>query len=244
MEREAKFLFNQFDINDNALAGMTLKSAGNFFPENNEEACANAEKALRLTGFSYLFNNAAIMRAAHGKKVFFSDDKFKPLQYFCDGIIYHGRGAIVCFPGGCPIVAFRDKKSNISGILHGSWKAVASMVIESFLRKWELFGGNPETTIVNFLPATCESGLVFDNVYFQNIVRGMPYDINLFVKQINKNYVSFSLAMFIKQILNRHGYVAKINKDCVCCGDKFWFYRRDDKNGFKYRNAAFIITVS
>ena len=70
MEREAKFLFNQFDINDNALAGMTLKSAGNFFPENNEEACANAEKALRLTGFSYLFNNAAIMRAAHGKKVF------------------------------------------------------------------------------------------------------------------------------------------------------------------------------
>ena len=28
--KRSQILFNQFDINDNALAGMTLKSAGNF----------------------------------------------------------------------------------------------------------------------------------------------------------------------------------------------------------------------
>lgn len=230
-------------LGSNVLTGMTLKTAGNFFPDNDEARIKNTKKVLGLIERPYLLDETIIMCAAHSNKIFSSngDKKSGLLHYRCDGIIYSGKGAAICFPGGCPIVAFHDVNANISGILHGSWKAVSLNIVEGFLRQWTLMGGKPKTTMIYFLPATCDVGLTFDNIYFRNIMRVMPYNISSFIRKTKDNYISFSLHLLLENALNEYGYAAKVNRECVCCGDRFWFYR-DDRNEIKYRNAAFIIS--
>lgn len=241
-KRKVRFLFDQFSIDDNSLAGMTFKNAGNFFARNQREADINAIKVFKITGFPYLSARTIIMHAVHEEKVIFSGRCFKTSQFYCDGVIFRGKGAAVFFSGGCATVAFRDKKADISGLLHAGWRSVSLKIVEKFLRKWERVGGNPDTTIVHFLPAACGYGLIFDNDYFKNIVDAMPYNLKGFAKKINKDYVGFSLVPLVEKILNEHRYVVKTSRECVCCSGHFWYYRRDDKNGVKYRNAAFIIT--
>ena len=238
-----KYALKQFD--DRFFAGMTLRSAGNFYPDGSfNKAFKAAGKILKLSGFNQI--GCIIMRAEeHSNNIWFFE-KIKRnefYQVFCDGVIYRDAGAAVFFPGGCPAIVFRDEKTGISGMLHGGWMAVARRVIENFLRKWEDIGGSPDTTQIKFLPSICANCLTFDADYFKKVSAAMAsHDLNMFVRKINEQYLSFDLSKFIEILLNRFGYDVKNDAVCVCCSGNHWCYRCDDKNGAKHRNAAFIIT--
>ena len=252
-----EFVFKQFD-NDNALAGMTLKSAGNFYANGSIEGVfGKADKVFQIAGFSRWLGNVIMRAEGHGSNVYFFEKlkKGESAQVFCDGVIYRGYGAAVFFPGGCPAIAFHDKEAGISGMLHGGWKSIARGIIDNFLALWENVGGRKQNTQIIFLPAVCKDGAVYRGdgyKYFSKtispVVKAMrPSDFFRFfalIKRRHKDeYVKFDLIRLICFLLLERGYEEMIDIDeCVCCGDKFWFYDRDDKNGKKYRNAAFVIS--
>ncbi len=241
---ERQFILKQFE--GRAFAGMTFKNAGNFYPNGScGKADQDAKSVLGITGFLYLSDRLAIMRAEkHGRKVIYLGNHFNAAQLFCDGVIYSGKGAAVFFPGGCAAIAFRDERADISGMLHGGWKPVAQGIIEIFLRKWWNAGGSYKTTQIKFLPAICGNCLVFDTAYFKKVVSPAINSRSLdeFTKRINAEYISLDLSKFIEASLNGFGYNAENNASCVCCSGKYWCYRCDDKDGVKHRNAAFVIT--
>ena len=255
--KEEKFVFKQFAVNNNSFAGMTTKAAGNFALNGcPTKAFDMADKALTLTGFNG-FGNIVMRAETHSDKVFvFSElENNISTQVVCDGVIYRGQGAAVFFPGGCPAIAFRDKKANISGILHGGWKSVTQGIVDNFLREWEFVGGKKENTQIIFLPATCKDGAVykgkgynyFKKIIFPAIEKMRPRDSFRFINVVRGyldeyQYIKFDLMRLIVFLLMKKKYEDMTDVGgCVCCGDKFWFYDRDDKDG-KYRNAAFIIS--
>lgn len=252
-----EFMFEDF-VGGNSFSGMTFKNAGNFYPDGSREKAEYfAKKVLDMTGFSYLLNRLAVMRAEnHGNKVVFLGDmkeQIQSSQFFCDGVIFRGKGAAVFFPGGCAAIAFRDKKANLSGMLHAGWKPVAQNIIREFLRSWENLGGSSGTTEIKFLPSICNNCLVFDMEYFKHVRKTMEQSSDktdcLFQPAEFLNYsikdgrIHLSLSdMIVSLLYYNHGYVAE-KPECHCCGGgKHWCYRCNDKNGVKYRNAAFIIT--
>lgn len=246
MKTKRQFMASWF--NGNSFAGMTFKNAGNFYPEGSvEKAYHFAKKVLDITGFLHLTDRLIVMRAeTHGNDVIHIFKMPQVLsyysQYFCDGIIFNGKGAAIFFPGGCAAIAFRDKKADISGMLHGGWKPIAQGIIKNFLRKWESAGGSPETTQIEFLPSICGNCLTFDTIYFEEVSAALKlYEPNMFIHKINGKY-GLDLSKLIEVSLNELGYGTNNNASCVCCSGNHWCYRCDDKNGKKHRNAAFIIT--
>lgn len=252
---ERQFMFKQFG-NSRSLAGMTFKNAGNFYPDGSfSKAFEAADKALAISGFNQMGH--IIMRAeGHGNNVWFFEkiEKGEAYQVFCDGVIYRGAGAAIFFPGGCPAIAFRDKKADISGMLHGGWKPITQGIVDNFLALWEDVGGCKQNTQIIFLPAVCKDGAVyrgdgykyFSKTIYPAVKAMRPSDFFRFftlIKGYKDEHVKFNLIHLICFLLVERGYEEVIAVDeCVCCGNKFWFYDRDDKNSIKYRNAAFIIS--
>ncbi|PIV10121.1 hypothetical protein COS33_00285 [Candidatus Wolfebacteria bacterium CG02_land_8_20_14_3_00_37_12] len=240
---DRQFIFRQ--LGGNSFAGMTLRVAGNFYPDGSfDKAFEVADRALAISGFNQ--TEYIIMRVEeHGNNIWFFEEikKREAYQIFCDGVIYRGTGAAVFFPGGCPAIAFHDEAIGISGMLHGGWKSIAQGVVKNFLHKWEDAGGLPNTTQIEFLPSICSNCLKFDNDYFKKVSAAMaPIKAYMFARRRNERYVSFNLLKLIEILINGFGYKVENNTDCVCCSGNHWCYRCDDKNGRKYRNAAFIIS--
>ncbi len=252
MKKETHFLFSQFDVSNKVLAGMTLKGAGNFSPNSSfAEAFKMADMALTISGFNQV--GYVVMRAEnHGDDVWFFEKlkKNKSTQVFCDGVIYYGPGSAIFFPGGCPTIILCDEKANISGLLHGGWKSITQNIVDRFLTLWENVSGRKETTQIVFLPSMCGDCLKYEkdgyNYFLKTvypIIKVMrPNDNDQFIHIENRS-INFNLVGLIRELFTEKGY-KKINDtgECVCCSGKYWCYSRDDKNGIKYRNAAFIIT--
>ncbi|MDP3014949.1 MAG: laccase domain-containing protein [bacterium] len=249
--------FCSFQIDGNATVGMTHKNSGNFYPNgSSKKAFELAKKVLEITGFySAVSDKLIIMRAEkHGDRITYFPNNFKTgtTQRFCDGVIYRGAGAAIFFPGGCPAIAFRNEKTNISGLLHGGWKSITQDIVERFFSLWENAGGRKETTQIIFLPSTCGNCLKYENDGYDYFLKTVypaikamrPDDNDRFIHTADHS-INFNLIGLICELFMEKGY-KKINEigECVCCSGKYWCYYHDDKNGVKHRNAAFITTLA
>jgi len=253
-------IFYSFQMDDNSIAGMTYKSAGNFCPDgSNGEAFELAEKALRITDFySAVSDKFIVMRAEkHGDEVicFPDNSMLKTTQLFCDGVIYRGTGAVIFFPGGCPAISFRDTEADLSGILHAGWKPTTKGIVEKFLNKWEMAGGKSQDTMIKFLPSICDKCLTYESEYFYSVVAPEIHTLLSDKKITDKFYyyspdnkeIHFLLNFLVIYLLEKSGYNGiSVFPECTC-GDgkhrKYWCYRHNDEGEEKHRNAAFIITI-
>ena len=168
-------------------------------------------------------------------------------QKFAEGIIYRGIGGVIYFPGGCPVVCFSDEKSNLTGIMHIGWRSIGADIIDNFLNLWEIHGGHKgSATKIQILPAMCGKCLNFPIEYYSNsiapaIMHTFPKKIiSQFTKNIEER-IELELIGLIQFALKQRGYIPKRAHECTCCSGKYWCYLCCDKNGKKYRNAAFIM---
>lgn len=251
-----EIFFYSFRMDDKSIAGMTYKNAGNFYPNgSNGKAFELAEKTLRITDFySAVSDKFIVMRAErHGDEVIcFSDNStLKTIELFCDGIIYRETGAVIFFPGGCPAISFRDTEANLSGMLHAGWKPTTKGIVEKFLNEWRVAGGKPQNTKIKFLAAICEQCLTYEDEYFYSVIAPEIQALLNNKKIADKFYYSrdnkkihFMLNFLVVYLLEKNGYRISELPECTCDKhQKYWCYRHDDKDGKKYRNAAFIITT-
>jgi copper oxidase (laccase) domain-containing protein len=254
-------MFYSFRMDDKSIAGMTRKNAGNFYSDGSSEKTFElAKKVLEITGFySAVSDKFVVMRAEkHGDEVIYfpNNSMLKTTQLFCDGVIYRGIGATIFFPGGCPAISFRDIEANLSGMLHGGWKPITKGIVKKFLDKWEVIGGKPQNTAIKFLPSICDQCLEYESEYFysilypniQALLNNRKIADKFHYSRDNKK-IHFLLNFLIVYLLEKSGY-NKISAfpECTCGNDngkhqKYWCYRHDDKDGEKYRNSAFIITL-
>jgi copper oxidase (laccase) domain-containing protein len=258
-KKKREVVFKQFGV-DNSLAGMTTQVAGNFCINGSwERGFEKLDALLKITGFNK-FGNIIMRAETHSNNIWFFEDlkNNESTQVVCDGVIYRGQGTAVFFPGGCPAIAFRDRKANLSGLLHGGWKSIAQGIVDNFLREWENAGGHKKNTQIIFLPATCREGAVYGRegydyflkTIYPTIATMRPNDYSRFINIVkgykgHRDYATFDLLRLNCFLLMEKGYKKmKEIGGCVCCNNKFWFYDRDDKNknGVKYRNAAFIVS--
>lgn len=246
---EEKYFFAK--LGEETITGMTFRNAGNFFPRTNEMAFQFSRKVLEITNYYYLKNRILIMRSKDAKMevIFMKEPTIKTQQLFHEAIIYRGKGAAVFFPGGCPGIIFHDEKANLSGLFHGGWRQVANGIIDRFLEIWERTNGSRAWTKIKILPGICEKCLNFDKQYYANFIEPVIKHLLIqesehqFIKN-NKERIGMNLIGLIEFHLKQKGYVQiRKSHECTCCSGKYWCYRCDDKDGKKYRNAAFIITT-
>ena len=248
---EKKFIITR--ISEETIAGMTLKNAGNFYPETNDAAFESSNKILKIIGYDvdYLNKRRLIMRSKGAKPevVFLKQPEVKTKLLFYEGIIYRGNGALIFFPGGCPGIVFRDDNANISGLLHGGWRIITQGIIEKFLKQWETCGGKWTTTKIKSLPSICVDCLTFDQNYFSNIVWPAlkpvipeKFDRDKIVKNIGGR-MGLDITAIIDYLITKKGYYVDNIALCTCHIKNFWCYRCDDKNGKKYRSGVFLVTA-
>lgn len=246
-------------LGEETIAGMTFRNAGNFYPYSNETAFKTKDEILRIIDcdIPYIQDRTLIMINKADIKIetiFIKQPQLKTQLIFREAIIHRGRGAIMFFPGGCPGVVFHDEKANLSGLLHGGWRIIATGIIENFLKSWESAGGKAIWTRIKILPGICQNCLKFDKKYFMSAVlpalKSLIFNsngahIDKFTKFIGDR-VGLNLGSLISHLIENCGYYIDerdIVATCTCHTNEFWCYRCDDKNDKKHRNAVFIITA-
>lgn len=238
-----------YQFNERTMAGITFKNAGNY---NSADKIFSNDilQYFQLYGLSSLRKRLITVYSSNinGKTIFIKEGLSAP-QTLAEGIIYRGIGGVIFFPAGCPIIIFCNENSNLSGIIHAGWKSIGAGIIDNFIDLWKKHEGHQNETKIQILPAMCGKCLDFyQQDYSRLVIPAIKHlisqkSISQFTKY-HKGKISMDLPRLIEYFLNQKGYKS-IEKphECVCCSGKYWCYRCDDKDGKKYRNAAFIITA-
>lgn len=245
-----------YELSHGVFTGMTLKAAGNFRPSPSfslREDFELAGKALSLiqsSAANATLPRIMVMRAEHHTGRVINRPRIQKGaqrdQIKCDGAIIHGPGAIVAFPGGCPMFSFHDRQVQLNGMLHAGWRSVANGIIYNFLKQWTACGGRPPSTEVKALPAICGHCLTYKPANFKYDIAAKMKTIprfEIFI-QTSENYTYFFLADLVVWLLEGQKYYVNREAECTCHSGKYWCYRCDDQKGEIHRNAAFLLATS
>jgi len=247
-----------YPLDQGVVAGITKRRAG-IFTLSQPETCQGlvfASKILSLLdakspGISQRKIFVMDSKGHTGKVSFWNLDDSPHAQGVCDGVIWSHEGMVVCFSGGCPVLAFVSKEEGLLGMLHCGWKTIGRRIITNFATQWQLVGGSPKNTSVKFLPAICRGCLTFHQSYWKKEVSPAlrwtgqePHEFAI----VQGDLIGLDLFKLSTTILAQCGF-REIETDGVCtsCSNEYWDYRRHDskeRGGPKFRNAAFLIRES
>jgi copper oxidase (laccase) domain-containing protein len=252
-------LLHSKKLSDKVLVGITKKPAGNFalptIDIDNRDLNGWEKSWRRVWPLINLLRqhshwrghsvNVTLLEAQHGVKVDLPDNPDTGRQARGDACIFRPPGMTVYFPGGCPTVCLHDSREGLCGIIHAGWRSVGEGIIPRFFGLWELFGGTPSTTRVTLLPsigACCLSYRVeaFEKDVFPVLQSRTTLKIVRYLRRGDQG-VNLDLIRLIQDLISQARYDTPLAPDdCTCCSDDYHCFRCDDKNGQKFRSAAFI----
>jgi hypothetical protein len=210
-----------FPHHEKVLAAFSDKTDGSLsFKWPGENITENRYKFFKNLGVDV--DQLISMEQVHGANVAQLEKKETDHVDGVDGLLTQEKNIILGVEtADCvPVFAYNTFTNNV-GVAHAGWRGIESSVIESFVNK---FSDKPENLFISIGPhiQSCCFEVKSD---VQEKFTKYPQAVKL---DFGKFYISLSQIIKEKLLaLGVHTENIQISKECTCCNEKYFSYRRD-----------------
>lgn len=232
-------MFEFFEKNPEIFAIMSEKSDGSMkvLPEGKvaKQNRINREKFFRKNKIDP--NSVVIADLVHGNNVEIVTENGPRMISRADGLVTKQNGCFLAVTiADCVPIFFYEKKAEIFGIAHASWKGVLGNIATNVVEKISELGGDVDNLLVSMGPAIGQCHFEIKSDVSEKFANYHEYVLNVDGKMFVdlKGIISYQLAGAGIKSENIENYQL-----CTHCDEKCFSFRRD-KPGIVEAMVAFI----